>query len=371
MHSASPSPTSYLPHPPPSHMLDPLAPDDLFGTAGAPDDRGAIPFRRVRDVGEVLSATFAFVRENVRELGWGLLVIVGPAVVISTALSALLRREFLSSLGGLDTAETTDPTAFLRVFTSPYYFAALGIGLITPILASAVVYAYVRLYREGRAGSVTPGVLWAETTHLLGPVFSVSLALVASVLLVIIPCLGALAWLVGFVVFLPVVVLAPVARAMGAESVGDAVRRARALAQGEWGPTVGAALLAGLVFFAVALLLAIPGAMLGLSLGMSGLMGAVGWTTILWGAVSGLVVYAAYAIPVLAVTFQYFNLVERKEGHGLTARVDALAATSPDVPRADGGDEGFGLRQGAGSEAPPEPPVPRPGFRGSGLGDEG
>ncbi len=335
-------------------MLDPLASADPLGPSdpAPPDDRGAIHFRRRRDVGEVLAATFAFLRENGRELAWGLVVIIGPAVVVSTMLSGLFQREFAAELGGLAGGGAADPAGIMRVVASPYYLAAVAIGLITPILASAVVFAYVRLYRDGQAGAITPGALWAETSHLLWPVFSISLVFLAAFLLVVVPCLGALAVLVGFFVFLPVLILAPVARAMEAGGVGDAVRRTRLLAQGEWVPTVGVGALAWLVFIGIAAVFSIPNWLLAFS---GGPLNAPGWAMGVWGLVAAFVVYTAYAIPTLAATFQFFSLVEQKEGRSPMGRPDALDAP-PTAPRPD-----------ASIEEPPSSPPPQGGFRRSGF----
>jgi hypothetical protein len=84
------------------------------------------------------------------------------------------------------------------------------------------------------------------------------------------------------------------------------------------------------------------------------------------GALFGVAAYAAYVIPVLALAFLYFDLVERKEGTALGVALDRLGRTGQAVS-----EEAAPARPQGAAERPPVPEaLPERGFRGGGF-DEG
>ncbi len=301
-----------------------------------PDD-GAIRFRKLRDAGSVLNATLAFVRRNARELVTSYLALVAPLAAAS-AISSVL---FLSGLDEL----YTDPEAILRDPLSifgPGYVIGVLLGALAGTVAQAAVGGYVRLYRQGQAGSITAGVLWDETRGLILPVLGVNLAFGAAVvgtaLLNLIPCLGSIVWVVLLVWATPVISVALVSRLLETDSVGEAWTRARALVKGSWGFAFGALFLAALVLVAFSFVVGVVGAVLGVAVGVgTGFDPAQGppqvsVATAVIQAVVGVLSYVIYLVPFVAAYFIHGRLAEELDGAMLHDDLDVLAEAGFDVP---------------------------------------
>lgn len=350
-------------------------------------DAGEIRFRKVRDAGSVLNATFALVRRNARELILSFLAIVAPLVAAAGLASGLAASRMAEVF--------TDPEALLRdpfALLGPGYLIGLVLALLSSIVAQAAVGGYVRLYRQGEAGTVTPGRLWEETQDLILPLLGLSalffLAAMLSAVLNIIPCLGTLAW-VGLIVWAwPVVAVAVASRVIETDTIGDAWQRARALVKDSWGFTFGALFLSGVVagvlLMAVGVVGALAGAVLGVGIGFDFATAPQGLTVasaVLQAGVQ-VVSYPAYILPFLTAFFVHGRLAEEMDGSrlgdDLATLADAGFGTSAWTP-------GMASEPPVSTPLPPAPPAAEPepndrpdedspqeppsGFRGGGFGD--
>ena len=345
-------------------------------------DRGEIRFQRHRDAGGVLNATFAFLRQNAREVFVGFLAIVAPIYLASAIVQALYLARLQAVMG--------DPMAAYDVgaLVSGILPSALGIGLLgffASVVAQAAAGAYVRLYREGRAGGVSVGVLWEETKTLVLPLAGlnlvVGLAAVLTALINVVPCLGQIAWFGLLVWAFPVVSVMVAARVVESPSVGAAWARARVLVKGSWGFAFGALVLAVIVLVAISVAVALPAQMAAMAAGVSTLDGEGGGALPVIQLVFAplqVLTAAAYLVPLVAAFFVHGRLVEELEGTSVHEGLDALAAPTPDAAWAD---ERAEPRSTPPSTPPPaEPPPPAsgpdddspddgpPGFRGGGFG---
>lgn len=355
-------------------MIDDLSdPGGFFDEANSSDDRGTIHFREERDVGDIINITFRFLRDNLRELAVGLLYIVGPVALMAAVLSFFVQSQMQASMFDF-TNMSGDPFEFYASIFTPAYVGYILLLLVVQILVSAVLIGYISLYREGHAGEITPGLLWAEASHMIWPIIAVSLlvGLLATLSMVvwIVPCLGALAWLAALVYLMPSLSMATISRALEEDSAMGALKRTYELVKGHWGMSFGTIAIAAIAFMAIAMLLSIPGAIVGFGSMMGTLSGdnpgGVSRLLLAVGSVLSTLTYVGYAIPIVAGTFLYYNLIERKEGVGLFADIDLidtppavqeepgdlnLRRTSP--PKSDAGQAEDGFRQG--------------GFRGGGF----
>lgn len=363
-------------------MYDDLAGSgDLLREPAPPDDAGAIRFRRERDLGEVVNVTFRFLRANARELGRGLLFIVGPVALVAAFLSAKAQLQMEQAFQ--EPINTADPSA---VFGSSQYVTGLLLMFVAlavmQLLLQAVVLGYVERYRRGEAGHLTPTVLWEATKVALGPVASTLLIAVGLVLALffaislvtaIVPVLGLILSLAGMAVvvyFVPVLMLLYVERVAEGDRFWEGVEETRGLVRGHWWRAVGVLFVAGLIVIAIMIVLSIPGAVLEAALSFNTLEGggALGLVVLAVNALVGVFIYAAYVIPVTASAFLYFDLVERKQGTGLLGRLDALAGP-PEV--AEAAPSRRPPEATPEEETPVEGPPPARGFRGGGFLDEG
>lgn len=359
---------------------------DLLTPDGPSGDEGTIRFQRMRDVGEVINVTFRFLRENMAEFGRALLVILGPVVLVGAILGFLWQRQFFASMGSFDGGDPANPFAMFEQIFTPAYFGVVIVGMVGPLLLVVLTYAYVALYRRGLQGQITPGVLWEEASPLLLPFLGYTLVfglvMGVSAIVMIIPCLGALAWIVGYVYAMPILALTYVARATDQDGLKSSLSRVRMLIKGEWWATFGVMVIAAIIVFIAAIVLSLPGSIAGFGMGFNSLSGdapaSVNTGLLALSSLLGLLVYAAYPIPIVAMAFQYGNLTEQYEGTELQYRLDSLAETPPASPqsppmrsREEPTDDGFG----AWRDTPPASPDGTPdgsdrGFRGGGFDDE-
>lgn len=297
-----------------------------------------IEFRQTRSVSEVINATFQFIRQNVRLLGKSLLYIVGPAVAVTAIFTALFQVRFI----GFGLLAEQDEEAVIGALTS--IGGLLGgtvlFSLLTTTLALVVVLGFIQLYQAHGPDGFTVDDVWRVTKQqfwrMLGTGFVVGLLIMLPAVIAIIPCLGILAYLAWvvwagftFALAFPIRMEEPV-------GVFDALGRSRYLVKDHFWPTAGALFLAYLIYSVLSNAFAMPALIVSFLYGMHSLDGGGGnflydliilASTVLQTVAST----ALYCVPVIAIVFQYFNLVEKKEHVGLMERIDQVhPETTPD-----------------------------------------
>ncbi|MFN3597543.1 MAG: hypothetical protein ACK41D_09770 [Rubricoccaceae bacterium] len=301
-------------------------------------DRGAIRFQRVRDFGEIVRAGFLLVRETFREFAAGMLLVAGPAL-LAGAIAQLLAQQSLFAQG----SRTDDDV----LAASGSLLSMQLFGLAALVFALATGYAYLRLYRQGEAGRITPGVLWESTKPLVLPMLTVTLvvvflivllATVVSVLAVglgmIAPPLAVLAALAALGAGLwvaPAYLLVYPARAFGAGSVFDAIALTVHLLRARWRRAFGVMFVLVVLYVVLAVALTIPIALVG---GIGALISPEGPPGLLVSAlvIVGTLVQAAVTYPILtAVSAMLFaSIAEEQSGASLLADLQMLEAGAPE-----------------------------------------
>lgn len=322
-------------------------------------DLGPIRFRKRRDAGDVLNATVALLRQNARELAVSYLAVVAPVALAAGVAAGL----YMAQVGDLFTdpeAMEADPFGIFNVT----YLGVILFGLLGSALTTAAAAAYVRLYREGLAGEIPAGELWEEAKGLVLPFIGLSLAyglvLVGSAVVVVIPCLGAIAWLAFVVWSIPYYAVTVATRALESSSLVEAWQRARVLVKGSWGFAFGALVLAVVVFYVIMLVVSIPlyvvVALVGINTVGTDPAATFSMMSVVFAPLQ-VVSYAGYLLPLLAVFFIHGRLVEDLEGTGLYEDLDDLA--------------GAGGFDAARSAPPASTPPPDPGEPESNTPDDG
>jgi hypothetical protein len=210
-------------------------------------------------------------------------------------------------------------------------------GLAAFIMLMSTVYAYVRLLLAKETASLpTPSEVWVEIKQTLGRML-LAFALLIGIYLalavvfgLLVAGMGAFAFLLIFLLFpaliyisVPLSLYFPVLL-LEQSSVTAAWRRCFYLVRGHWWATLGLLLVAGLIQSTMTILFVLPqyAVMIGKILKIPGLdSDALG--------IAAQCLYAAgivltYPVSLLALVFQYFNLVEQKDGLGLRTLVDSI-----------------------------------------------
>jgi hypothetical protein len=310
-----------------------------------------IKLRKVRDVGDVLNDTFRFIRQNIRTLGKSLLFIAGPAIVLSSMAGAMLQ---ISGFG----MNPTDPTGFgtADASTGLYLVVAMVCSIAASVLSITVVHSTVILYQDYGPGGFEVQDVWTMTkSHfwtVLLALLLIGVIIIVPIVIVLIPCLGALAYFVGLIYF--VVALAPLFPMLLREQIGviDGMKRSFALVKDQWWPTLGVVFVAGIIYMMLAALFMIPYYVFFFitmmhTIDATSVSPLVNIGMIISSSLGSLATILLYSIPLIAMALQYFSLVEMKERTGLLADIEAMdpgppAAASGFQPPADAFSEGEG-----------------------------
>lgn len=314
-------------------------------------------FWQERDFGAKISAAFDFIGAHWRPLGKCLVYFVLPAALLMGIGLGL----FTNNIFNLQGHVIADQRAgMLPKSTNPFaMFGAMGFGglglamlggMVAFLLLVGTVHGYVRArLRLPAATPVTPTEVWAELRARMGRMLAIIallvggyVALVVGILVLVGGAVGiskmlgtnssGLAWgfllipILYFLIIYAAIALSLFFPVLWFEDRGvfASVGRCFQLIRGRWWATFGLILVSTLLQSTLAVVFAIPqyAVMFGKMLQLPGLNSDVlGLVAQCFYAV-GIIV--TYTLPMLALVFQYFNLVEQREGHGLRLLVDQL-----------------------------------------------
>lgn len=279
-----------------------------------------ISFYEKRDFGEKINVTFAFLRQNFAPLAKSILFIAGPAILLISVVAGIYQATVMDTTlesGTVDYLEILSQgslTSFLSIFVSA--------------LLVTVVYAYLVLYIE-RADydNITVAEVWERVKqHYLLVVVSTfvySVLVVLGFMLLIIP---------GFIAIAALSFLFIIQVKEGL-SLGAAFSRCFKLVSDNYLSTLGLIVVMTVLITIISMVVMLP---FGIALGVPAFFsltqetgptdaeGIMKVVFIAFQALSSLLSYLLYAILLIAVAFQYANLVEKKEAAGLLESVNTI-----------------------------------------------
>lgn len=291
-------------------------------------------FRQHRDFGQKITATFEFISAHWRGLGRALLFIVVPAALLQGIVSGLLQKELLQSGVRSGRNGSRGAGSFLEglsaassVTQSPYYWVNIALGGIFITLLVLTVYGYLRRCLRPTPSNepITPGAVWQEVKErFLGSFlsyFGLVILIIIGYVFLFIPGLYLTVALTMFYIVLTV----------EGTGFGATISRCLTLTRGKWWSTCG-------LIFIMSLMLGICSAVIGGAIGgvIGGIGGALGLYknaeastflsvfAIITSTLTGLFSLFIYPPLLIAIAFQYFNLVERRDAIGLRNLVGQL-----------------------------------------------
>ncbi len=285
-------------------------------------------FRQERPFGAKINATFEFIGAHFRPLGLVLLYIVLPVTLVAgIAIGALQAGMFGALLDGATKAGQSgaappNPLGGLfggsvQYFTGSY-LAALVLLVLAYVVMSATVSCYMRLCLEGQPQPLAPGLVWARVRAVLPALLGYTLVLG------VILGLGTLFFLIpGIYLSIPATLFYTV-YVMEGQGFGATFNRCIALIKDNWWATFGLILVMSMILGFMNIIFQVPLMVVMFSKIMH--WGFMGSTTALLVVQSLATVGQSMLRAVLLVTlvFQYFHLVELKDGTGLRHLVDQL-----------------------------------------------
>ena len=315
-------------------------------------------FLKERDFGQKLEATFDFVRAHFRPLGKCLLYIVLPMALLSGLINGLFQY-YLRSSFSQRVVTTTDGyksswSMVGNMMSSPFYVVLVLVGIVTISFMVLTVYGYMvlQLRNENPSTEVTVAEVWALVrSRLLGTLgallgLSILVALLVSPFFLFVfmaaqqafsafALMGFLLPFVNVAVFYVLVVLSLFFIIWVREELGffATLRRSFYLIWGKWWSTFGLILVMSMVLGLLASVVVIPVNLLNTWSIFSATETAFSPVlTVAANALSTFVTLFLYPPIFIALAFQYFNLVERKDGESLRFLVDRLGQPAPATP---------------------------------------
>ena len=298
-------------------------------------------FRQLRDFGQKFSASFEFIGAHWRGLGQAMLYLVLPAAILQGIVSALLQKQvFAQALRGTGTGmgKLQQLTMLDGMYQSPIYWINVAISGIFIMFLVLTVYAYVQccLRPVPSPASITVGEVWAVVkSEFIGSYLSYFALLMLIIIGFFLLGIPGIYLSVTFSLFY-------ITKVVEGTGFVATCRRCLQLVRGKWWSTFG---LIVMMSFALGLVLAVVGSVVG---GLSYFAARqVGFLqtddassslvlfTVITSALTGLLNLLIYPPLLLALAFQYFNLVERRDGVGLRNMVSQLGQVPAAVHTTD------------------------------------
>ncbi|SDX94220.1 hypothetical protein [Hymenobacter psychrophilus] len=314
-------------------------------------------FLRRRDFSQKMEATFDFIRAHATPLARVLVVLVLPLALLTGIGTSLLQSQLMQAMRLLKKPTSSNSTltsAILPdVFTSSTLWLTMLSGILLFAVVHLVVFGYVVLQADRTTDEpVTAGEVWqvVKSRFLgmvgsfigLGLLFVVASMVVGGVIFGLGSTMSSAPWMIFplvlllyigiFYSFVPLSLYFIVWLREGRGFFGSLTRSFR-LAWGKWWSTFG--LLMVITFIMYLILILSVTALTALGLPFAGMMGGELDTgtmrvlMIVYSILQSLVTLLYYPFILIALSFQYFNLVERLDGTGTRLMVEAIGAPVP------------------------------------------
>ncbi len=272
-------------------------------------------YRKPRDIGEVLTDTFQYIRLHYSTLGKGLIFFVMPFYIIQIVLVDDMSQNIFQAIGNSE----AEAQALSSIFSRKYFLSLLMSVLGTSML-SVITFKHVQLTSNNREAdssnlidNVVPNVLSFIALYSL-----ISFALVFSVFAFILPALFlGIQWS-----------LAPAALLIEEQGVFKALSRSWELVKDYWWVTFGLLILMFIITTVATYVFVIPTAILSVIISSIGTEGDSGIFSLLYTFILGATTVISsllYSIMQIAISLHFFNLVERKEGGALRSKIESLS----------------------------------------------
>ncbi|UOQ65227.1 hypothetical protein [Hymenobacter volaticus] len=279
-------------------------------------------FRQERDFGAKIGATFEFIGAHWRPLGKCLAYFVIPAALLMGLAMGVSQSHVLGSMQQPDTISSAERIrSFNSNIFSVYYWLGILSSFISYLLLGATVYGYVLVRLSLPAEQeVTPRLVGEQISR-----FAARL-LLSGIAMGILIALGSVLLVVPGMYLAIGLSFVWTVQVLENNSVSQGISRSLYLIKGYWWSTFGLMFIMSIILGLLAMIFQVPY-----------LFTFVG-KLLHWSFVSSDVLMVAstmlasvgqmflYSMLFIALLFQYFNLVEKKEGLGMRNLVASLGS---------------------------------------------
>lgn len=280
-----------------------------------------------RDFGASLTATFTFIRENIRELLRSLIFISGPVLLISGMVMGFFFREYFSLSYQFDNGPFQDETVFENWLITTALSAIFT--FITYSIVSIVLFEFMHLYAESPDKKVTMEEVWVRVRK---DFFRLMLAklIMLPMILVSMMCL----YLPGLFVYALLGAVEMIMIDKGVNPFKGIGESFDLMGKYFW-MTVGLVVVTFLIQGIASAIFQVPVAIIESleGLAMIDKLEGSGWDTFLkiLGGFAQMIGYVLYAIPTITLGIRYYAVKEHRDGTRLLARVRKIGRERPNL----------------------------------------
>ena len=282
-----------------------------------------INLREERDFGEKFNATFQFASQNFKSLSICLLFLGAPLMIVANLFVAHFQAKL--GVGNMNNAQG------VRELVWYMYLVILPVYLVAYTWLMTLTYAYISEYLAGNR-EITPAQVFGRAIKKLPKIL---LANLVSTILIII---AFLLLIVPGIYFMIAITFIQAIIIIEEQPVFKSFSRSITLISGKWWSTFGLVVVMGIISGLMQLIFTIPtyvNAAIKV-LHKSAEMLAFDWGTILTNMVSTVGITLLYPLIFIAIAFQYFNLVERRESQGLKQQIIMASQQIESTPKNEG-----------------------------------
>jgi|GEM_PF-1654920 len=316
-----------------------------------------------RDFSDKINASFSFVSQNFKIIFLSLLYFAGPLSMIGGISNGIFQSNSLvfTSSGAAEPRGTNTGEVFansfgdsiFRIFTLNYLIAIIFI-ILASVTVAITVYALMTEYKKTKnPASITIEVVWARMRIIFLPVlasYGIIFLIIVLILLTFGGIIGALislgnsflggflAVIVGLIAIIPIgyfgimYSLSPAIVAYEGMNGLESLGRARFLIKDKWWSTFGLIIIITIINSFISVIFGAP-AMIVTFMKVLKVDGNVSSNLplIITTVISTVGQVIVSSLTHVAISFQYFNLVEKREGNGLRILIEGIGQKKLDL----------------------------------------
>lgn len=281
-----------------------------------------INFKENRDFGQVFNTTFAFIKQNFKPLFKAILSFVLPFAFIYGIVQGMMQMDMFSFL---DRSYMYDTRSASDVFSKMlmYYGLLILFAGISYTMLVATVYSYICLYIEKGLNNFSAGDVWEKIKSIFFKTLGANFLFILVV--------GAATMILFFTIGLSGLYMATslsfmfIIAIFERKNVGEAFSRSFKLTHKRFWWTLLLLITLTIMIAIVNMVFGIPNMIITFSISFNqGGSETMKYVQAALTIVSSIVGIILYSIPLIALAFQYFSIVEEHEGKGLEERINMI-----------------------------------------------
>lgn len=281
-------------------------------------------FRRNRDIGGVLNATFTFIRQEFKPFIKVIAYFSGPFILIGAISLGLYQKSIFALPGGGGSSILGVFGVLSSVFNEEYFISIFFLVLGQVMLITSV-YAYAKVYDEFGRNNFTFQDVWTVVKKnflkIAGALFVIYLIVGIGLVLLIIP---------GIYLIIATLFILP-AMIIHKYTFAEAFNRSFFLVKNNWWITFGIMLLISMIIYFARAIFTLPQMVISMFFVTNSIEGDNNLTLtilmIVFTAISTLGSYLLLAVPYVGSIVQYYSLIEQKESPELLKRIRKINQT--------------------------------------------